>query len=128
MTILVEISAGELLDKITILVIKQERISDPAKLANVRKEHEMLMSVYREQIAEVPELVTLRNQLTKINSQLWDIEDEIRDHERRKDFGQRFVELARSVYRTNDQRSSTKRTINELLKSALVEEKSYSEY
>src|ERR1700722_12124479 len=112
MTILVEISAGELLDKITILVIKQERISDPAKLANVRKEHEMLMSVYREQIAEVPELVTLRNQLTKINSQLWDIEDEIRDHERRKDFGQRFVELARSVYRTNDQRSSTKRTIN----------------
>jgi hypothetical protein len=128
MTILVEISAGELLDKITILVIKQERISDPAKLANVRKEHEMLMSVYRGQIAEVPELVTLRNQLTEINSQLWDIEDEIRDHERRKDFGQRFVELARSVYRTNDQRSSTKRTINDLLKSALVEEKSYSAY
>ena len=128
MTILVEVSAGELLDKITILSIKQDRISDTAKLANIRKEFEMLMSVYREQIVEVPELVILRDQLTRINSELWDIEDEIRDHERKKDFGKRFVDLARTVYRTNDQRSVTKRMINDLLKSTVVEEKSYSAY
>src|ERR1700757_4698722 len=86
MSILVEISAGELLDKITILIIKLERISDSAKLSNIRKEYDMLMDVYRKQIRESHELIGLRDQLTQINSELWDIEDEIRDCERKKEF------------------------------------------
>jgi uncharacterized protein DUF6165 len=128
MSISIEISAGELVDKITILVIKLERMSDPAKLSNVRKEYEMLMDVYHNEIDESRELIVLTDRLKEINAALWDIEDEIRDFERKKDFGEKFVELARSVYRTNDRRASTKREINDLLKSVLVEEKSYSAY
>jgi Family of unknown function (DUF6165) len=128
MSISVKISAGELLDKITILVIKLERMSDPAKLSNVRKEYDMLMDVYRNEIVESHDLVVLRDRLKQFNERIWDTEDEIRDFERRKDFGERFVELARSAYLTNDRRSSTKREINDLLKSTLVEEKSYSAY
>jgi hypothetical protein len=128
MSISIEVSAGELVDKITILVIKLERMSDPAKLSNVRKEYDMLMDVYRNEIGEGRELVLLRERLKEVNAALWDIEDEIRDFERRKDFGEKFVELARTVYRTNDRRASIKREINDLLKSVLVEEKSYSAY
>jgi hypothetical protein len=128
MSISIEISAGELVDKITILVIKLERMSDPAKLSNVRKEYDMLMDVYRNEIGESREIVALRERLKEVNAALWDIEDEIRDFERRKDFGEEFVELARTVYRTNDRRASIKREINDLLKSVLVEEKSYSAY
>ena len=128
MSISIEVSAGELVDKITILVIKLERMSDPAKLSNVRKEYDMLMDVYRNEIGEGRELVLLRERLKEVNAALWDIEDEIRDFERRKDFGEKFVELARTVYRTNDRRASLKREINDLLKSVLVEEKSYSAY
>jgi hypothetical protein len=128
MSISVKISAGELLDKITILVIKLEKMSDPAKLSNVRKEYDMLMDVYRNEIVESHDLMVLRDRLKQFNERIWDTEDEIRDFERRKDFGERFVELARSAYLTNDRRSSTKREINDLLKSTLVEEKSYSAY
>lgn len=128
MSIAVEVSAGELLDKITILLIKLQRISETTKLANIRREHEMLMDVYRQHVTEVPELIALKSELTKINSELWDIEDEIREHERKKDFGEKFVALARSVYRTNDRRSLIKREINDLLKSTVVEEKSYRPY
>jgi hypothetical protein len=128
MSISIEVSAGELVDKITILVIKLERMSDPAKLSNVRKEYDMLMDVYRNEIGESREIVALRDRLKEVNAALWDIEDEIRDFERRKDFGEEFVELARTVYRTNDRRASIKREINDLLKSVLVEEKSYSAY
>src|SRR6267143_46990 len=98
MSISIEISAGELVDKITILVIKLERMSDPAKLSNVRKEYEMLMDVYHNEIDESRELIVLTDRLKEINAALWDIEDEIRDFERKKDFGEKFVELARSVY------------------------------
>jgi hypothetical protein len=128
MSISVKISAGELLDKITILVIKLEKMSDPAKLSNVRKEYDMLMDVYRNEIVESHDLIVLRDRLKQLNQRIWDTEDEIRDFEKRKDFGERFVELARTAYLTNDRRSSTKREINDLLKSTLVEEKSYSAY
>jgi Family of unknown function (DUF6165) len=128
MSISVKISAGELLDKITILVIKLEKMSDPAKLSNVRKEYDMLMDVYRNEIVESHDLIVLRDRLKQFNQRIWDTEDEIRDFEKRKDFGERFVELARTAYLTNDRRSSTKREINDLLKSTLVEEKSYSAY
>jgi hypothetical protein len=128
MSISVKISAGELLDKITILVIKLEKMSDPAKLSNVRKEYDLLMDVYRNEIVESHDLIVLRDRLKQLNERIWNTEDEIRDFERRKDFGERFVELARSAYLTNDRRSSTKREINDLLKSTLVEEKSYSAY
>ncbi len=128
MSILVEVSAGELLDKITILVIKLDNIPDPKKLVNIRKEYDLLMNVYRDQIRESNELIALKDELTEINLELWRIEDEIRDCERKKDFSERFVQLARSVYRTNDRRSIIKRKINDLLKSSLVEEKSYSAY
>lgn len=127
MSILVEVSAGELLDKITILVIKLEKISDPAKLVNIRKEYEMLMGVYH-QIPESDDLLALKDELAGINLELWAIEDEVRDCERKEDFGEEFVRLARSVYRANDRRSVTKRKINDLLKSSLVEEKSYRAY
>jgi Family of unknown function (DUF6165) len=128
MSISVKISAGELLDKITILVIKLEKMSDPAKLSNVRKEYDMLMDVYRNEIIESHDLIVLKDRLKQLNQRIWDTEDEIRDFEKRKDFGERFVELARTAYLTNDRRSSTKREINDLLKSTLVEEKSYSAY
>lgn len=128
MSISVKISSGELLDKITILVIKLEKMSDPAKLSNVRKEYDLLMDVYRNEIVESHDLIVLRDRLKQLNQRIWDTEDEIRDFEKRKDFGERFVELARTAYLTNDRRSSTKREINDLLKSTLVEEKSYSAY
>ncbi len=128
MSISIEISAGELVDKITILVIKLERMSDSVKLFNVQREYDMLMEVYRNAIDESDELIVLRDRLKEVNAKLWDIEDEIREFERNQDFGEGFVRLARTVYRTNDLRASTKREINDLLKSALVEEKSYSAY
>jgi Family of unknown function (DUF6165) len=128
MSISVEISAGELLDKITILEIKLEKILDPAKLSNVRKEYDMLTITCRAEIGESHDLNVLKDRLKQLNTELWDVEDEIRECERRRDFGERFVALARSAYRTNDRRSLAKREINNLLKSALVEEKSYSSY
>ncbi len=124
----VEVSAGELVDKITILEIKAERIADADKLANVHRELRSLTATRREALPSSEELDEFTAELRRINKQLWEIEDDIRDCERRRDFGERFVELARAVYRTNDRRAAAKRSINELLGSELVEEKDYAEY
>lgn len=127
-TITVEISPGELIDKITILAIKLERMTDAAKLKNVRAEWETLVKARDEAVPPSPELDRLTAALKKANEALWAIEDDIRDCERRKDFGPEFIELARAVYRNNDKRSRLKRQINELLGSRLIEEKSYAAY
>lgn len=126
--ILVEISAGELIDKITILEIKTERLTDAAQLANVRAELEVLTGARDGGVATSDLLVALTAELKGVNSALWQIEDDIRDCERRKDFGDRFVQLARAVYHRNDERARLKRAINESLGSRIVEEKSYQPY
>ena len=128
MKLMVEISAGELLDKIAILEIKCEKIGEEAKLANVRREHAALMRAAETYIRQSDELSRLRVALKDVNADLWRIEDEIRAQEKAGTFGDEFVALARSVYRTNDHRASLKREINELLQSRIVEEKSYAEY
>ena len=124
----VEVSPGELIDKITILEIRLERIEGKDKLKNVKLEWETLTRARDEAIEATPELEKLTADLKKSNERLWEIEDDIRDCERDKDFGDRFVELARGVYVKNDQRSRLKREINELLGSRLIEEKSYAAY
>ncbi len=126
--ILVQTAPGELIDKITILQIKSARIRDAAKLRNVRHELEVLTATRDAALPPSPALTELTAQLAQVNEALWDIEDSIRDCEREQDFGPSFIELARSVYRSNDERASLKRQINELLGSALVEEKSYAAY
>lgn len=132
MAIQVPVSWGELIDKIAILEIKSERIADAAKLANVRTE---LAALAEMRDANLPSdqkvlatLAALTADIKTVNEALWEIEDDIRDCERDKDFGPRFVELARAVYKTNDRRAALKRDINMLLGSALVEEKSYQSY
>jgi hypothetical protein len=127
--LLVPISPGELIDKITILEIKSARMSDAAKLHNVRTELALLngtwsASDYSRKADISPEWSALRD----VNGRLWDIEDEIRDQERAGQFDARFIELARAVYVTNDERAAIKRRINDKLGSVLVEEKSYKEY
>lgn len=125
----VEVSNGELLDKLSILEIKLNKIEDKEKLANVQKEFDTLNPLAKK-LFESNE-GNLQNhylELSKINGQLWDIEDWIRDCEKRKDFGNEFVQLARSVYVTNDRRSEVKKIINTITGSELVEEKSYDEY
>jgi hypothetical protein len=121
----IEVSNGEITDKLTIIEIKLERISDEAKLANLRKEYEVLNEAVSQIIDKNDPLY---KELYDINCQLWDIEDRIRDLERNKDFGQDFIETARAVYFTNDKRSDVKRRINEKTGSNLVEEKSYEGY
>jgi hypothetical protein len=124
---LVPVAVGELADKITILKIKAERITDAAKLGNVHSELNQLLAVWDRRCAPAA-IEKLTRELKKINENLWVIEDEIRDCERQKDFGPRFVELARSVYRTNDHRAEIKREINLLAGSTIIEEKSYRVY
>jgi hypothetical protein len=119
-------SLGELIDKITILRIKTERIGEPEKLANVRRELNLLERSAREDGASVPPIDLLTDQLAAVNGRLWTIEDALRTCEREGDFGPRFVALARSVYCENDTRAAIKRAINTLANSALVEEKSYA--
>lgn len=126
--ILVEVAPGELIDKITILTIKAARITDPAKLKNVRVELDTLAKARDEAIPTSPELADLTAQLQAVNEALWDIEDEIRICEKNGDFGPRFVELARSVYYENDHRAAAKRKINDLLGSRIIEEKEYVKY
>jgi len=128
MELLIPVSPGELLDKLSILEIKIERIDDEAKLSNVRREHELLSRVWEQSGLDESEIDGLRGQLREVNEQLWEIEDAIRDEERDQRFGDRFIELARSVYLRNDQRAMLKKRINRLLGSEIVEEKSYSEY
>ena len=127
-SILVEISPGELIDKLTILEIKSERITDAAKLANVRRELKSLRDCSTRFLEPSTDLEKLASCLRSMNERLWEIEDKLRDCERRRDFGPQFVELARSVYRNNDERAALKRCINELFGSLLLEEKSYSRY
>jgi Flp pilus assembly protein TadD len=123
-----EIAAGELIDKITILEIKRDRLSDAAKLRNVRLELETLIAARDGALQPSEELARLTADLKAINETLWQVEDDLRACERQQDFGPRFVELARAVYRNNDRRAALKRQINELVGSALVEEKSYEQY
>lgn len=124
----IPVSAGELLDRITILEIKSERISDPAKLANVRAELELLDRVWTEAGLDNPEVAAQRARLRQVNETLWEIEDDIRAHEIGADFGDTFVKLARAVYRHNDERAAIKRDINLALGSEIIEEKSYPAY
>lgn len=126
--ILVEIAPGELIDKITILEIKTERITDEEKLNNVRVELEVLEKARDDAMQSSSALDELTANLREVNEAIWDIEDDIRDCERRADFGPKFIELARSVYHSNDKRAAFKREINELLGSKLIEEKSYADY
>ena len=125
MPLLAPISVGELLDKISILEIKAEAISDPAKQANVMRELAALEVVRRREVAAIPELAALYAEVKSANRTLWQIEDDIRECERSGQFDERFIELARNVYRTNDRRAVLKRRINELTGSEIVEEKSY---
>jgi hypothetical protein len=128
MPIFVEIAAGELIDKITILEIKLDQINETAKRVNVRREYELLSAVLQEQVTPGEQLAELTAALKAANEELWHIEDDIRERERAKDFGPEFIALARSVYQTNDRRAALKREINALLQSAIIEEKSYAAY
>lgn len=128
MLVQVPVSWGEMLDKITILEIKKERMTDKGKLANVCRELDELCKTRDALITMPPEVAGLVAELKQINEKLWEIEDDIRDCERSKDFGAKFIELARGVYYTNDDRMRVKREINDALGSALVEEKSYAAY
>lgn len=125
---LVPVSAGELIDKITILRLKSERIGDASRLVNVRRELQALERVAAESLPDADGLEGLTGELRAVNTRLWEIEDSIRDCEAAGDFGPQFVEFARAVYITNDRRSEIKRRINMLLGSAIVEEKSYADY
>ena len=121
----IEVSNGEIVDKLTIIEIKLKHIKDEAKRQNLQKEYEVLTEAVRKIIPKEHELYQA---LLKINQELWDIEDKIRDLERDKDFGDEFIKTARAVYFTNDKRSEIKRKINELTGSELIEEKSYQKY
>lgn len=124
----VPVSPGEVLDKITILEIKSERMDDPQKVANVRVELKLLQDTWKEAIEDDEVISNLHAQLKEINEALWEIEDDIRDKERAREFDERFIELARAVYFTNDRRSEVKKKLNLHLGSEIVEEKSYQDY
>src|SRR5262245_9689099 len=126
--ILVPISPGELLDKITILRIKAARMTDAAKVANVRLELSLLEKTWREAVGSGADVSTEEQALQAVNERLWVIEDDIRDKERAQSFDARFIELARAVYVQNDERAAIKKRINVTLGSRIVEEKSYKPY
>jgi hypothetical protein len=126
--LLVPVSYGELLDKIAILQIKSERMADPAKLANVRKELSALEQTWMAHPAAVEDIAALRARLKAVNERLWVIEDDIRVKEKAQEFDAGFIRLARSVYVENDERARIKKDINLALGSAYVEEKSYQDY
>lgn len=125
----VPVSVGDLIDKLTILEIKLKRIDDPQKRKHIQDELGLLIMVVQEaKLMDEPTLIRLKDRLSDVNQLLWEIEDRIRSHERRLDFGSEFVELARAVYKTNNLRAELKREINVSVGSSLVEEKSYSVY
>ena len=126
--ILVPLSPGELLDKISILEIKSELMTEPDQLANVRSELALLRDIWARSVGEDENLRALHAQLREVNAKLWKIEDEIRAKERAGEFDGEFIELARSVYITNDSRSQIKKELNQRLGSRIVEEKSYTAY
>ena len=121
----IEVSNGEIVDKLTIIEIKLKHIQDPAKRKNLQNEYDVLDAAVAKIIKKDHEFY---KELLKINQELWDIEDACRDLERAKDFGEKFIITTRSVYFTNDKRSEVKKQINELTGSSLVEEKSYQKY
>jgi hypothetical protein len=123
----IEVSTGEILDKFSILIIKRSNINDDAKLDNVQKEMDELRPIFNE-LTRDKKVFSKYVDLAEVNKRLWDIENEIRECERYKDFGDRFIELARSVYITNDERAKIKKEINLLTNSGIVEEKSYESY
>ena len=128
MTVMAPVSWGELIDKVTILEIKATRIQDAEKVANVQRELGLLGAL-RDQVRRAHgDAARLEAELKAVNEALWEVEDRIRDCERRQDFGPTFIALARSVYRQNDQRARLKRELNQALDSGLVEEKSYRAY
>ncbi len=127
-SIFVPVSPAELLDRITILQIKRERIDDDAKCENVKRELALLADVRAQHIASSDDLLQLTSDLKKVNEALWQIEDDIRRCEHDQDFGPQFIELARSVYFNNDRRYRLKVAINEMLGSELIEQKSYADY
>ena len=126
--LLVPISPGELIDKITILEIKSQRMTDAAKLHNVRTELSLLTETWKASAYSATDISAEWAGLRDVNGKLWDIEDRIRDQERESRFDAEFIELARAVYVTNDERAAIKKRINTRLGSLLVEEKSYSDY
>jgi hypothetical protein len=128
MSVCVEISYGELIDKITILEIRERHAADPLRRRNVMQELTLLKERRRTSLPEDPRLDELQARLRDVNARLWDIEDRLREKERDQAFDPEFIELARSVYRTNDLRSKIKRDVNELFESRLIEEKLYQEY
>ena len=128
MNLQVEVSVGEFLDKLTILEIKCERIADPAKLENVRKERDLLKRLWSESHLKDTDISVKLGELKIINEALWVIEDRIREKESEKAFDAEFIELARAVYVTNDKRAAIKRELNIALGSELIEEKSYADY
>lgn len=127
-TVTIDVSPGELIDKITILEIKAERVAEEEKRSLVLYELRLLQDRRSHAIAHSDALAAVTKQLREVNAVLWDIEDEIRDCERAQDFGDRFVALARAVYHTNDRRAALKRKINDLLGSAIAEVKAYAPY
>ena len=126
--ILAPISVGELIDKITILRIKRERIRGASAQANIEREFGRLSEIRSRASLDTADLAALEEELFQVNSKLWNVEDELRALEQNGNFGERFIELARSVYRLNDRRSLIKRQINTATGSAIVEEKSYAAY
>ena len=124
----VQTSPGEFLDKVTILEIKSERMTDPAKLANVNHELALLRATWNASPLAGRDVSALVAQLKQVNEALWEIEDGIRDKEAAKAFDAGFIELARSVYVTNDRRAAIKRELNVILGSEILEEKSYKKY
>ena len=127
-SVMVEISPGELIDKITILEIKMDQITDEQKLTNIKSEWITLNRSKSAQLSKSAKLDEFSAQLKSVNEKLWVIEDEIREFERLKDFSEEFIRLARAVYVNNDERARIKRSINDFLGSKLIEEKSYSSY
>jgi predicted metal-dependent hydrolase len=128
MHLMIPISPGEVVDKVTILDIKSEKIVDEQKLINIKNEQRVLTAVLNSFIKDHQDINMLREKLRQINEQLWDYEDIVRNCERNKDFGEPFIEAARQIYQTNDLRSEIKKQINILLDSDIIEEKSYTDY
>ncbi len=122
------VSFGEILDKITILEIKSINIDDEQKVKNVKHELNILQSTWDEHVTASDEITHLKQQLKDVNKSLWDIEDNIRIKEYKKQFDDEFIQIARSVYFENDKRAAIKKEINLLLGSDLIEEKSYQDY
>ena len=124
--LMLPVSPGEAIDKLTILAIKEARIDDAGKLSHVRHERALLQAAIAAEVPQDETLARLSTELATINEALWQIEDDIRARDAADDFGARFVALARAVYVTNDRRAAVKKAINQHLGSALVEEKSYT--